>query len=323
MDSTPLLQHHSYMTGHRNWVTSVATTHVEKEMLITGSRDKTVMVWELTPESDSYGYARKSLTGHNRPISDVVISSDGQFALSGSWDKTLRLWDLNAGNTVRVFNGHEKDVFSVAFSQDNRQIVSASRDKTIKLWNTLGECKYTLTEDQHTDWISCVRFSPSAKTPLLVSCGWDKAVMVWNVSTMKLRTKLIGHNAPVYTVTISPDGSLCASGGKDCTVMLWDVSEGKHLYSLDAGAPINALCFSPKNYWLVAATDTGVKLWDLENKAILDDQKRPPLDEGSNFNPAGKELPWAVSVTWSADGESLFVGATDGHVHVYQISGSA
>ncbi len=51
-----------------------------------------------------------------------MISSDGQFALSGSWDGTLRLWDLNTGNTTRRFVGHAKDVLSVAFSVDNRQV---------------------------------------------------------------------------------------------------------------------------------------------------------------------------------------------------------
>ncbi len=58
----------------------------------------------------------------SRRTQDVVISSDGQFALSGSWDGTLRLWDLNTGNTTRRFVGHSKDVLSVAFSVDNRQV---------------------------------------------------------------------------------------------------------------------------------------------------------------------------------------------------------
>ena len=55
-----------------------------------------------------------------------MISSDGQFALSGSWDGTLRLWDLHTGQTTRRFLGHTKDVLSVAFSVDNRQVQPGS-----------------------------------------------------------------------------------------------------------------------------------------------------------------------------------------------------
>ena len=59
-------------------------------------------------------------------MQDVVVSSDGQFALSGSWDGTLRLWDLNNGSTTRRFVGHTKDVLSVAFSHDNRFVPIAA-----------------------------------------------------------------------------------------------------------------------------------------------------------------------------------------------------
>jgi WD40 repeat protein len=107
-----------------------------------------------------------------------VISSDGAYALSASWDKTLRLWELSTGQTTRRFVGHTGDVLSVSFSADNRQIVSGSRDRTIKLWNTLGDCKYTITDKGHTDWVSCVRFSPNPSNPVIVSAGWDKLVKV-------------------------------------------------------------------------------------------------------------------------------------------------
>jgi len=311
MDS---LQFQGQLTGHRDWVTSIATTYEQSNLVVSSSRDKKLMMWELTSDPDNpqqVGYARKLLSGHSEPVSCVVLSSDGQFALSGSWDKTLRLWDLNTGSTVRVFAGHSKDVNSVAFSGDNRQIVSGSRDKTIKLWNTLAECKYTISEDMHTDWVSCVVFSPSAKMPLIVSAGWDKLVKVWNLSNCKLRTNLVGHTGVVYTATVSPDGSLCASGGKDATAMLWDVNDGKHLYSLDAGGTINALTFSPKNYWLCAATDTSIKVWDLENKNVL--------DELTASHPPKSGIPWCVSLTWSADGNTLFAGATDGTIYVYVV----
>ena len=56
--------------------------------------DKTIIVWSLTREDTSYGIAKRALRGHNHFVSDIVVSSDGQFALSGSWDNTLRLWDL-------------------------------------------------------------------------------------------------------------------------------------------------------------------------------------------------------------------------------------
>ncbi len=62
-----------------------------------------------------------------------MISSDGQFALSGSWDGTLRLWDLSTGATTRRFLGHTKDVLSVAFSVDNRQ-ARARRLNTALAW---------------------------------------------------------------------------------------------------------------------------------------------------------------------------------------------
>ena len=107
-----------------------------------------------------------------------VISSDGAYALSASWDKTLRLWELATGATTRRFVGHNNDVLSVSFSADNRQIVSGSRDRTIKLWNTLGDCKFTITDKGHTEWVSCVRFSPNPQNPVIVSAGWDKLVKV-------------------------------------------------------------------------------------------------------------------------------------------------
>ena len=71
--------------------------------------------------------------------------------------------------------------------------------------------------------------------PIIVSGGWDKLVKVWSLKNCKLHTHLVGHTGYVNAVTVSPDGSLCASGGKDGVAMLWDLAEGKRLYCLDAG----------------------------------------------------------------------------------------
>eukprot|EP01090_Pellita_catalonica_P023402 TRINITY_DN961_c0_g1_i1.p1 TRINITY_DN961_c0_g1~~TRINITY_DN961_c0_g1_i1.p1 ORF type:complete len:325 (+),score=49.01 TRINITY_DN961_c0_g1_i1:103-1077(+) len=312
------------LEGHSDWVTSIATTPESADMVISASRDKSLIVWNLDRDGDSYGMPRKSLLGHSHFVEDVVISSDGQFALSGSCDNTLRLWDVNKGVSTRRFVEHNKDVMSVAFSADNRQIVSGSRDKTIKLWNTLGECKYTIDqENAHTEWVSCVRFSPSPSHPLIVSAGWDHAVKVWSLNNCQLRTNLIGHTGYVNTVTVSPDGSLCASGGKDGIAMLWDLNKGKYLYKLPAGDVINDLVFSPNRYWLCAATPSGIRIWDLENRSIVDDigQKPQSEEEKQEFwvEPGVKtNFPMCVSLAWTADGNTLFGGYTDGKIRVWE-----
>lgn len=90
-------------------------------------------MWTLTREEGAYGFPRRALRGHSHFVQDVVISSDGQFALSGSWDATLRLWELSTGNSTRRFLGHTKDVLSVAFSVDNRQVRVPSRIMRVPL----------------------------------------------------------------------------------------------------------------------------------------------------------------------------------------------
>ncbi|XP_062232071.1 small ribosomal subunit protein RACK1z-like [Phragmites australis] len=314
------------MRGHNGEVTAIATPIDNSPFIVSSSRDKSLLVWDLTnpvhatqDSATEYGVPFRRLTGHSHFVQDVVLSSDGQFALSGSWDGELRLWDLSTGLTTRRFVGHDKDVISVAFSVDNRQIVSASRDKTIKLWNTLGECKYTIGGEHgggegHNGWVSCVRFSPNTLLPTIVSGSWDRTVKVWNLTNCKLRSTLTGHGGYVNAVAVSPDGSLCASGGKDGVTLLWDLVEGKRLYSLDAGSIIHSLCFSPNRYWLCAATQDSVKIWDLESKQVVQDLK-PDIQISKN------QILYCTSLSWSADGSTLYTGYTDGSIRVWKISG--
>ncbi|NXX76466.1 RACK1 kinase, partial [Urocolius indicus] len=313
------------LKGHNGWVTQIATTPQFPDMILSASRgeaaanggqwrggggswmerphpfpfplviDKTIIMWKLTRDETNYGIPQRALRGHSHFVSDVVISSDGQFALSGSWDGTLRLWDLTTGTTTRRFVGHTKDVLSVAFSSDNRQIVSGSRDKTIKLWNTLGVCKYTVQG-------YCGRTKDH----------WGEAEGHWKgqrATGGKQRATEGGQRATV---------GLCAEAvcwGQDGQAMLWDLNEGKHLYTLDGGDIINALCFSPNRYWLCAATGPSIKIWDLEGKIIVDELKQEVISTSSKAEP-----PQCTSLAWSADGQTLFAGYTDNLVRVWQVT---
>ena len=83
----------------------------------------------------------KNLAGHVSTVSTVAFSKDGRRGLSGSWDGTIKLWDLTRGSLIRTLNGHAGHVNSVSFSPDNKLIVSGSSDTTIRIWNTrTGSC---------------------------------------------------------------------------------------------------------------------------------------------------------------------------------------
>ena len=112
--------------------------------------------------------------------------------------------------------------------------------------------------------------------------------------------------------------------------MLWDLNEGKHLYSLEAGDIVNALVFSPNRYWLCAATASCVKIFDLESKYVtptsprlVTDLDRSIVDELKpdfvDIGPNSRE-PECVSIAWSADGQTLFGGFTDNLVRVWTVS---
>jgi len=132
------------------------------------------------------------------------------------------------------------------------------------------------------------------------------------LTNCKLRNDLVGHTGYLNTVCVSPDGSLAASGGKDNTAMLWDLNEGKRLYSLDAGEIINGLCFSPNRYWLCAATDDSIKIWDLESKIVVDTLRPEESEHG--------KIPQCLCLAWSADGSTLFAGYSDNIIRVYAVT---
>lgn len=136
------------LTGHGDWVTQIVTSSTFPDTILSASRDKSIIVWQLKDQLDQEsdasltGVPTRALRGHSHFVSDIVLSTDSLFAVSSSWDGSLRLWDLATGTSTRRFVGHKKDVLSVAFSPDNRQIVSGGRDKAIKLWNTIGQCMF-------------------------------------------------------------------------------------------------------------------------------------------------------------------------------------
>jgi guanine nucleotide-binding protein subunit beta-2-like 1 protein len=333
-DAYTRFNHVGNLEGHGDWITSISTGSAQREddnqILLTGSRDKTVMIWKLTGNDDTdydgaanklYGVPLKSLTGHSHFVSDIAVSNDNFFCLSASWDKTLRLWDLRAGRTSKIFSGHTKEVHSVTFSSDQRQIISASGDRTFKLWNTLADCKYTNETNNHTDWVSCIKYSPIQKNPYFATAGWDGRLKIWQ-SNFLIKYSFKAHQDNINTIDIAPKGNYIATGGKENNLKIWDISDLKEEYNtLNTGASINKIAFNPAIQWVAAACENGVHIFDLLNpnedaiaKLIVE---RPKKKKESKLRADSYAC---TSIAWSADGKKLFAGYTDNIIRVYDVN---
>jgi WD40 repeat protein len=137
---------------------------------------------------------------------------DGNWILSGSYDKTIKIWDKSTGECVRTLRGHDGVVKNVIVDGD--RIISGSHDTTIKIWNkTTGDCLQTL--DDHRDEISCLIIDGDR----IISGSADAAIRIWDKGTGECLHTLQGQK-PIYCLMIDKDRII--SGSRGATIMILD-----------------------------------------------------------------------------------------------------
>lgn len=221
-------------------------------------------------------------------IYSVAISPDGRYALSGSDDKTVKLWEISTGRQIRKLEGHTNRVCSVAFSPDGQYAASGSLDTTVRLWElSTGREMWTLKG--HSYSVSSVVFSPKGR--YVASGGWDSTVRLWDVSTGKDVWTL---HAPsdVESFAVSPDGQYVLLGSlRDIGVKLWEMSTDREVRTLKGhSGGVLSVAFSPDGrYALSGGSDKTVRLWELSTGKELKTFKGHPGDVRSVvFSPDGK-----------------------------------
>jgi hypothetical protein len=145
---------------------------------------------EQEKEESLYTQKTLRLKGHSDEVSSVAFSWDGKRVVSGSVDKTVRIWNLETEVEEKRLKGHSNPVCSVAISLDGRRVVSGSSDDTLRIWNAI-----TGKEEQklkgHSASVSTVAFSSDGRR--VVSGSRDNMICIWNVITGKKEKKLKGH----------------------------------------------------------------------------------------------------------------------------------
>jgi WD40 repeat protein len=202
----------------------------------------------------------KTLSGHSGSVWSVAVSSNGQTLVSGSEDKTIKVWNLATGQLSRTLSGHSDTVRAIALSSDGRILASGSGDTTIKLWNMqTGELLRTL--EGHSGPVWSIALSPDGQT--LVSGSEDSTIKIWNLQTGDLQRILFGHSGRVFSVALSPDGQTIATGGTDKTIKLWNLQTGELRHTLEGHADaVRSIVFSPGGQQLASSSwDRTIKIW--------------------------------------------------------------
>ena len=160
----------------------------------------------------------KRFTGHESAVNSVALSPDGRRILTGSEDKTARLWDAETGKTLKVLSGHKGWVTSVALSPDGRRILTGSQDKTARLWDA-ETGKALKVFSGHLGWFTSAAFSPDGQR--ILTGSYDKTARLWDAETGKALRVFSGHEEEVSSVAFSPDGRRILTGSLDKTARLW------------------------------------------------------------------------------------------------------
>ena len=219
----------------------------------------------LTPPG---GPLIQTLEDHTNWVTAVAITPDGCHVVSGSHDRTVRVWDLENGHRLLTLEGHMGWVHAVAVTPDGRRAISGSGDHLLRIWDLeVGQLLHTLRG--HTDWIAAVAATPDGRWA--ISGSGDHTLRVWDLENGQCARTLEGHTDTVSAVAIIPDRHRSISASYDRTLRVWDLENGQPLRTLKGHTDrVNAVVVTADGRRAVSASaDQTLRVWDLESGQAL------------------------------------------------------
>ena len=235
-------RHIATLEGHEDAVRSLI---VVGDTLVSGSYDGTCRCWVLKESSAVLDGGRscsvpavssvriectRILEGHKGPVR--ALTAVGGRLFSGSYDSTVRCWDIASGNCLGTLKGHLKPVRALTSlstvttggigwgrPQEKHYVASGSDDTTVRVWDTQSlRCVATLRG--HTD---NVRSLVSVPDKFIISGSWDKTIRVWDCKRWSEVACLRGHSEATLALAVSTRAGVVVSGSFDCTIRSWSL----------------------------------------------------------------------------------------------------
>jgi WD40 repeat protein len=253
----------------------------------------------------------RTLKAHSGWVTAIAFSPDGQRLVSGSWDRTVKFWEVTSGKQLSPVASKTKEIQSLAFSRDGHWLATENSSNTVALRDPVtGQEIRALPSDKPlgalgSNWVYSIAFSPDGQ--LLAAGLDDKTVRLWEVKTGRKVRDLTGLRRPVIYIAFSPDGRLLATGDDEKTIRIWDVTSGEEIFKLSGHKKlVNAVAFSPNGRWLASASaDKTLRLWDL----ATGHEVHTLTGHGSSV----------TSLAFSADGHWLVSGSWDKTIKIWDV----
>jgi WD40 repeat protein len=255
-------------------------------------------------------HLQQTIEAHGDWVRCLSFTPDGTKLVSGSFDKTIKLWQVDTGKIVHTFTDSLKGVFALAVSPDGKLLASGSWDETIALWDLEGgNCIKHLT--QHQSSVRSLAIGPDSKT--LVSGSFDRTIVLWQLPEGTVQTTIVDLE-PIAAISLSANGKFFVSTGDDGSIKLWSVATGAAIGESRANQHcIGSLAIDPEGQTIAAGTVNGnVVLWQLDR---LDERGFPTsIELGQTIKAHAGQINACV---FSPDGQYLITGSVDGKAKVW------
>jgi len=245
-----------------------------------------------------------AVTGHTNVVTAVAVTPDGRRLISASYDRTLKIWDLESGEHLKTLEGHSAWVTAVVVTPDNKRAISASDDQTSIIWDLESGEQLKILRD-HTGSIKAVAVTPDGKC--VITASYDRTLKIWDIESGEILQTLKDHTDSVNVVAVTPDGQRIISGSDDKTLKIWDMKSGELLKTLHAhNKSINAVSVTSDGCYIISGSDDKtIKIWDIES--------------GEQRNTLKEQYFLITAVALTPDDQHAISGSDDGTLRVWNI----